>query len=198
MVGRKREFDREAALEKAMELFWSKGYNAVGLNELLQHMGIQRQSLYNTFGCKHALFLEAVQHYGQKVVCKIEGKLSQPGSPTENLRCVLQKIAQDATNPEYRGCFVVNAMMELAPHDSEVAQVVRGLAKQIERSIEQTLDQAIAAGELPQDTESAKVARFLYHVILGFNVRGKLCPTQACVEEILETALSVVKCPSLV
>ena len=52
MVGRKREFNREEALEKAMELFWSKGYNAVGLNELLQRMGIQRQSLYNTFGCE--------------------------------------------------------------------------------------------------------------------------------------------------
>ncbi|MGL5081704.1 MAG: TetR/AcrR family transcriptional regulator [Microcoleaceae cyanobacterium] len=195
MVGRKLEFDREEALEKAMELFWSKGYSTVGLSELLQHMGIQRQSLYNTFGCKHALFLEAVQHYGQTVVCKIEGQLNQPGSPLENLNRVLKKAAADAACPQYRGCFVANAMMELAPHDPEVAKVVRGLAQQIERAIAQTVERAMATQELPPETEPQKVARFLYHVILGFNVRGKLCPSQTCVDEILQTALSVLQQP---
>ena len=62
MVGRKLEFDKQEALEKAMELFWSSGYNATGLKDLLKAMGIQRQSMYNTFGSKHQLFLEAVQH----------------------------------------------------------------------------------------------------------------------------------------
>ena len=75
--------------------------NAVGLSELLQQMGIQRQSLYNTFGCKHALFLEAVQHYGQKTVCQIKGHLNQPGSPLENLRRVFRKIATDQTDSDH-------------------------------------------------------------------------------------------------
>ena len=193
MVGRKREFNREEALEKAMELFWSKGYNAVGLSELLKHMGIQRQSLYNTFGCKHALFLEAVQHYGQTVVRKIEGQLNQPGSPLENLRCVLTKVASDAACPGYKGCFVANAMMELAPHDPEVAKVVQGLAKQIEKAIERSLKRAIAAQELSADTQAQKVACFLYHVILGFNVRGKICPSHSSVDEVLTIAFSVLE-----
>lgn len=193
MAGRKLEFNREQALEKAMELFWAKGYNAVGLTELLQQMGIQRQSLYNTFGCKHALFLEAVQHYGQTVVCQIKGQLNQPGSPLENLRYVLRKIASDAACPQYRGCFVANAMMELAPHDPEVATVVSQLAQQIEQAIARTLTRAVAAQELPADVDPQKVARFLYHVILGFNVRGKICPSQNCVDDILTTALSILK-----
>jgi TetR/AcrR family transcriptional repressor of nem operon len=193
MAGRKLEFNREQALEKAMELFWAKGYNAVGLRELLQQMGIQRQSLYNTFGCKHTLFLEAVQHYGQTVVCRIKGQLNQPGSPLENLRCVLQKIAEDAACPQYRGCFVANAMMELAPHDPEVAAVVRGLAKQIEQVIAQTVTRAIAADELPADIDPQKAASFLYHVILGFNVRGKICPSNDCVEDILKIVWSVLE-----
>ena len=193
MAGRKLEFDREQALEKAMELFWAKGYNAVGLSELLQQMGIQRQSLYNTFGCKHALFLEAVQHYGQTVVCQIKGQLNQPGSPLDNLRHVFRKIATDAACPQYRGCFVANAMMELAPHDPEVATVVQGLAIAIEQAIAQTVSRAIAAQELSADVEPQKVARFLYHVILGFNVRGKICPSQDCVDDILITALSVLE-----
>ncbi|NEO92378.1 MAG: TetR/AcrR family transcriptional regulator, partial [Moorea sp. SIO3G5] len=96
MVGRKLEFDREEALEKAMDLFWSKGYNATGLNDLLKHMGIQRQSLYNTFGSKHALFLEAVQNYGQTVVCCIEQRLNEPGSPLENIRNLIRGLASDA------------------------------------------------------------------------------------------------------
>lgn len=193
MAGRKLEFNREQALEKAMELFWAKGYNAVGLRELLQQMGIQRQSLYNTFGCKHTLFLEAVQHYGQTVVCQIKSQLNQPGSPLENLRCVLRKIAGDAACPQYRGCFVANAMMELAPHDPEVAAVVRGLAQQIEQAIAQTITRAIAAQELSADIDPQKVARFLYHVILGFNVRGKICPSQDCVDDILKIVWSVLE-----
>ncbi|MGB3404542.1 MAG: TetR/AcrR family transcriptional regulator [Microcoleaceae cyanobacterium] len=193
MAGRKLEFDREQALEKAMELFWAKGYNAVGLRELLQQMGIQRQSLYNTFGCKRTLFLEAVQHYGQTAVCRIKGQLNQPGSPLENLRCVLGKIATDAACPQYKGCFMANAMMELAPHDPEVATVVRGQAQQIEQAIAQTVTKAVAAQELPADVDPQKVARFLYHVILGFNIRGKICPSPACVDDILTTALSILK-----
>ncbi|NJO46960.1 MAG: TetR/AcrR family transcriptional regulator [Oscillatoriales cyanobacterium RM2_1_1] len=196
MVGRKREFDREEALEKAMELFWAKGYNAVGLSELLQHMGIQRQSLYNTFGCKHALFLEAIQHYGKTTICRIEAQLNQPGSPLENLQRVLRKAAADAACPQYRGCFVVNAMIELAPHDPEVARIVRGLAQQIEQTIEGTLNRAIAAQELSAEIQTRPVASFLYHVILGFNVRGRLCPSQTCVDEILQMALTVLKSPS--
>ena len=62
MAGRKLAFDRAIALGKAMDLFWQKGYNATGLTELLEHMQIQRQSLYNTFGSKHDLFLQAIAH----------------------------------------------------------------------------------------------------------------------------------------
>ncbi|OKH17284.1 TetR/AcrR family transcriptional regulator [[Limnothrix rosea] IAM M-220] len=68
MAGRKLTFKREVVLDKAMALFWEKGYPATGLTELLECMGIKRQSLYNTFGNKHGLFLEAIAHYSSTIV----------------------------------------------------------------------------------------------------------------------------------
>jgi TetR/AcrR family transcriptional repressor of nem operon len=74
-----------------------------------------------------------------------------------------------------------------------VATVVRGLAKQIEQAIAQTITRAIAADELSTEVDPQKVASFLYHVILGFNVRGKICPSQDCVDDILKTVWSVLE-----
>ena len=80
MAGRKLAFEREIALSNAMDLFWEKGYHGTGLTELLKRMGIKRQSLYNTFGSKRRLFLEAIAYYGQTVVKTLEMDLLQPGS----------------------------------------------------------------------------------------------------------------------
>ncbi|AOY79641.1 TetR/AcrR family transcriptional regulator [Moorena producens JHB] len=193
MVGRKLEFDREEALEKAMDLFWSKGYNATGLNDLLKHMGIQRQSLYNTFGSKHALFLEAVQHYGQTVVCCIEQRLNEPGSPLENIRNLIRGLASEAICPKYRGCMMANTMMELAPHDPAVAKMVQCLTRQVDKALERALERAVAAQELPREANPRQLARFLHHVILGFNVRGKIHPSCSYLDDILEVALSVLE-----
>ena len=193
MAGRKLQFDREAVLEQAMELFWAKGYSATCLNELLAHMGIQRQSLYNTFGSKHELFLAAVRHYGKGVIQCVEDRLSEPGSPLANIRGFLQEAANKAMAPDYRGCFVTNAIVELAPNDPAVAVEVRLLAQQVETALERTVIRAIAAGELPETARSQQLARFLYHVLIGFTVRGKSNLSQGCVDDVLSATFAALE-----
>ncbi|MDJ0616625.1 MAG: TetR/AcrR family transcriptional regulator [Calothrix sp. MO_192.B10] len=193
MAGRKLEFDREQALEKAMELFWLQGYNATGLNDLLKHMGIQRQSLYNAFGSKHELFIEAITHYGKTIIRQVEEALNAPGSPLENIRNFLANIATKAANPNYRGCFVANSMMELAPHDPAVEEVTGMLARRVEQALERALERAVITGELTEKTNTREVARFLYNTILGLNVRGKASLARTSIDDILQVALSVLK-----
>ena len=92
--GKPLSFDRDEVLAKAMELFWKNGFQNTGMSELLDHMGIQRQSFYNTFGSKEKIFLEAVTLYTQNITKEIAAVLNQPGNPIENVRQVLN-ILQD-------------------------------------------------------------------------------------------------------
>ncbi len=192
MAGRKLQFDREAVLEQAMALFWAKGYNGTCLNELLACMGIQRQSLYNTFGNKHELFLAAVRHYGEATVRCFEERLGRAGSPLANVRELLLETAQKALCPDYRGCFATNAIVELAPDDPAVALEVRLLSQRLEATIERALVRAIAAGELPATAPTLRLARFTYHTLLGFTVRGKSNLSQNCVDDVLAVAFGAL------
>ncbi|MBV5261194.1 TetR/AcrR family transcriptional regulator [Synechococcus moorigangaii CMS01] len=193
MVGRKLAFNRNAALERAMELFWEKGYSATGLTELLDYMGIQRQSLYNTFGNKHDLFLEAIAYYGKIAVRQLEERLNYSASSLDNIRNLFYQTAENAKILGCRGCFVVNAMTELAPHDPQVAALVEEIARNVEQIFIQTLDQAIAKGELPTDFDSPKTARYLYQILLGLNTRIKGLPNPEHLKETLDLALMVLQ-----
>ncbi|NJN73613.1 MAG: TetR/AcrR family transcriptional regulator [Limnothrix sp. RL_2_0] len=192
MAGRKLTFDREVALEKAMDLFWEKGYNATGLTELLERMGIQRQSLYNAFGNKHDLFLAAIAHYGKTVLHQVEKQLTGQGSPLNNIQNFFYRTAENGKTIRCRGCLVVNTMIELSPHDPQVAAEVERLSRQAEKAFEQALKQAIAAGELPSDFDSPKMSRYLYHIALGLNARTKGTPNPEAIKETLDIALAVL------
>ena len=192
MAGRKLAFEREVVLNHAMDLFWEKGYHATGLTELLERMGIKRQSLYNTFGNKHQLFLEAIAYYGETVVKNLETELLKPGSTVANIEAFFEKIIVNANMLGCRGCFVLNTLIELAPHDPEVAQEVERLCKQVEKAFELALRQAIAIGELPHGFPTKQMSRYLHHIALGLHARTKGVPEPNELRETLKIALAVL------
>src|SRR5256714_15658440 len=105
-MARPKEFDRDEALQKAMEVFWSRGYEAASINDLVKHMGINRQSLYDTFGDKHALYLQALDRYREVEGRKMFELLEQPGSVKKSLRQLFEGTVEKALCDEQRrGCF---------------------------------------------------------------------------------------------
>ena len=112
-MARQKEFDRNEALQKAMEVFWSHGFEAASIQELVEHMGINRQSLYDTYGDKHALYLQALDRYREVEGRKMVELLEQPGSVKKNLRQLFE-IAIEKALSNRRGCFMGNATSELA------------------------------------------------------------------------------------
>jgi AcrR family transcriptional regulator len=105
--GPDKQFDPEIALDKAMQLFWAKGYAATGLNELLETMEIGRKSLYDTFGNKRALYIKALHRYSQTVVGEIHRGLNNPDRPAlENVRAVMRDIAATNGEPMSPGCLL--------------------------------------------------------------------------------------------
>src|SRR5918911_4112509 len=104
-MARRKEFNRDEALHKAMEVFWARGYEAASINDLVEHMGINRQSLYDTFGDKHSLYLQALDRYREVEGRKMFEALEQPGSVKRALRQLFQGVVEGSfCNAERRGC----------------------------------------------------------------------------------------------
>src|ERR1700676_2727693 len=119
-MARPREFDRDAAVERAMSVFWRKGYEATSTEDLLCAMGIGRQSMYDTFGDKHRLYLEALKCYQAEYGAGMVERLGAASSPLSAIRELLLAVASEPAEARARGCMQVNAITELAQCDAEV------------------------------------------------------------------------------
>jgi len=192
-TGRPAEFDRQQALEKSMELFWRNGYEATSLAALIEEMGIGRQSLYNAFGDKHSLFVEAAQHYINSNGQHFLDSLQASGSPLGNVRKAMEQVVDSLTSGECRGCFVTNAIVELAPHDEEVRKLVRAMLNRVEKTIKSTLDRAVEKEELSPQSDTRAIARFLNSTVHGLVVMHKASASRASLKDVLKIALTTLE-----
>lgn len=169
-MARAKEFDPDAALDAAMELFWTRGYEATSTADLVTHLGIARASLYATFGSKHELYLRALDRYVQTRDPNIVEMLSHPGPVLPAVREVIESYVREERE---RGCLVVNAATERLPDDSAVAQYVSSSWNTVEVALTSALLRARAQGELSTDTDPRGLARFLLVFLTGLRVVGK-------------------------
>ena len=191
-VGRPAEFDRQAVLEKAMGLFWRKGYEATGLTELTKEMGIGRQSLYNAFGDKHALFVEAINHYSTQNTRPLIEKLTAPGSGIGNIRKTFEAVIEFTTSGDCCGCFVTNSIVELAPRDEKVANVVRSTIRRLEDAFKVAVERSSESGEISRDVNPRAIARFLNNTLQGMIVLAKASTSKTALKDVVKIALSKI------
>ncbi|HJS75619.1 MAG TPA: TetR/AcrR family transcriptional regulator, partial [Vicinamibacteria bacterium] len=125
-MGRPREFDRDEALDRAVQVFWSRGFERTSVEDLTDSMGIQRGSLYAAFGDKHQLFLAALDRYEERFY-RDTLRFLEEGSPREGIRRVFQQVVSDcACGGGAKGCFITNTAVALAEDDPETAARVWG------------------------------------------------------------------------
>jgi TetR/AcrR family transcriptional repressor of nem operon len=181
-VGRPREFDEEAALEAAMDAFWAKGYEATSMADLCSCTGLHKGSLYQAFGDKHTLFMDALRHYADSEFDETTSVMSEANTPLENFRAVVEKIMHDAGGE--KGCMMINTMVELAPHDPAVKAALQSFGEKRMQAITGMIAAAQASGEIKVAIEPHKLARQLMMTMAGgaAMVKGVLAP-----EDILET-----------
>lgn len=191
-LGRPKEFDRKEALESAMEVFWARGYADASVRDLLDGMGINRGSMYDTFGDKRALFLAAIDHYRQKVAGPLVEGLFAPGSPLENIRKMLCGLAEAAGTKNCRGCLITNVTVEIAPHDPEVAKAMKSALTNTEAALRKTLDRAVEAGEINAKADTRALARFLLNTIQGLVVLGKAKLGKKTSSDVIEVAMAAL------
>lgn len=189
-MARPREFDADAALDRVMEAFWSKGYEATSLDDLCEVTGLSRSSLYAAFGSKRALLLRSIERYAQRRSPNLTAVLEGPRPIREAVAdLAAQFIDLIVAGPGRRGCFLGNCAAELPRSDrGAMAQVREGL-ESTEGAFREALARAKARGELKADADIAAIARFLTAGFQGLRLIGKANPNRAVLEDIARTML---------
>ncbi|REE99659.1 TetR/AcrR family transcriptional regulator [Thermomonospora umbrina] len=192
-MARTKEFDPDAVLQRAMDLFWERGYEATSMADLVEHLGIGRASLYGTFGSKHDLYLAAMRRYLQGSEAGFVTALAQPGPALPAVRAFVESWVTEAlTDSKRRGCLVVNAAVELSPRDPEVARQVDVSWSVVETALVGSLIRAQAQGELAADRTPQEIARFLLVVMQGMRVIARAAPEAGRLQDAARLALAVL------
>ncbi len=193
-MARPREFNAEDALEKAMQLFWAKGYEATSLQDLTAAMGLSKSSLYGTFGSKHELFLSAMDRYNETVAARrAAGVIDGAKDSRAGIAAVFAAFLDEMLGAgEKRGCFVNNSAVELAPHDAAVAaRAAAGLAH-LEEAFYGAVRQGQEAGDIARRRDARALARYLAASLNGLIVLAKTNPERAALEEVVGIVLAAL------
>ncbi|MCY9784936.1 TetR/AcrR family transcriptional regulator [Nocardiopsis sp. EMB25] len=189
-MARTKEFDPDAVLRKAVDLFRRKGYEATSMADLVEHLGISRASLYSTFGGKHELYVRAHDRYVEEGVDFV-GLLSQPGPVLPAVRSIVERYAEDAVT-DRDGCLVVNSAVEMAPCDPVVGRRVEANWNLVETALTSALTRARAQGELSEDRSPRALARFLLVLLQGMRVAARGADDPARIRDAAREALAAL------
>lgn len=192
-MARHKEFDRDEVLHRAMEVFWSRGYEAASIQELVKQMGINRQSLYDTFGDKHALYLQSLDHYREVESRKVFALLEKAGSAKRGLRQLFRCVIDGScTDEQRRGCFMGNATSELAGRCKETAAKACSNMAAAEEALYRTLLRGKREGEIKGGRDLRAVARFLFSSLQGLQLMAKATQDRKTLEDVVKVTLSVL------
>ena len=189
---RPREFDTDAAVETAMEVFWEYGYEAASLAELVASMRIGRQSIYNFFGDKYSLFLAALDHYVDLELDRL-APLTTAGSGVQDIDEYFDdRIRWLTTGDERPGCLLVNSITELAAVDEAVADRAQQFTRRMTSAFATALRHAIKSGEIDPGFSARQLAHHLTNTALGLAVTAKSGVSRQTLRLAMEAATAVL------
>jgi TetR/AcrR family transcriptional repressor of nem operon len=192
-MGRPREFEREIVLDRAMKVFWSKGYEATSIQHLVDRMGIQRGSLYDTFGDKRSLFFAAIERYDRLVTSKLLATLEEGSGKAAIRRFFELKVDVSVEPGRPRGCLVTNSAAELASRDRGTNARVGAALKKIEAGFHRAVVRAQKAGEIDRSRNARALARYLTSSAQGLSVMAKAFPDRAVLRDIVKVVLATLE-----
>ncbi|MEM7791008.1 MAG: TetR/AcrR family transcriptional regulator [Verrucomicrobiota bacterium] len=189
--GPEKQFDPEAALSQAIDVFLARGYEAASLSELTTAMGIGKKSLYDTFGNKRSLFLKALSQYSQTSSSRIREILFDPasGSTIENIRKLLTGWLDMHSACGSKGCLIGTSIADFDTSDEEIAAALRRSLEQIEDALTEAIAKSEADGEIILNTSPRNIARTILCLSQGVALVGRVMTSG----DIIESALNVAE-----
>jgi TetR/AcrR family transcriptional repressor of nem operon len=184
-----KQFDRHEVLDRAMAVFWERGYEATSIQDLLEAMGINRGSLYATFGDKRQLFLAVLDHYAERVSTVMLAELREP-DPRRAIAQMFAALLRRTSDPSWpRGCLNTNTALECPGSGDAITRTIAERLGQQESALYHVLHRAQVAGALHRGQDCRALARFFVGVAQGVNVVHKAGAGPATLQDIVATAL---------
>ncbi len=190
-MARTREFDTEAAVGRAMELFWARGYEATSVRDLTQRLGIGQGSLYAAFGGKDGLYRAALEHYRTTLAADALRALEEGADARAAIRALLTERIRVAVERGGQGCLAVNAACERLPQDAATRRTVRDMQDASREALAEVLRAARDRGEIAERHDPHTVAAFLVTFLNGLLVSSKITPDRS-LEPLVDVALTVL------
>ena len=196
LVPGSKRIDIDSVLTQAMFRFWRHGYAATSMGDLTTAMEIPRQSLYNLFGSKRHLFLCALAHYDREFRQTTRSELATRASPRAAVLDLLDEAVSSVVHDRcHDGCFVVNAALEMAPHDTDVAAFVVGVFAVEAEFIRNSIERAQALGEISAEVAPERVAKSLLGLSVGIRVLARSWPDEQLLRTIAKQAEELLPAP---
>ncbi|MEM7655337.1 MAG: TetR/AcrR family transcriptional regulator [Bacteroidota bacterium] len=191
---RSKQFDEQTVLHRAKELFWKQGYHATSIQNLVEHIGINRASLYDTFKGKEALFTRAFEVYRQESLQQMRDFLDQQASVLEGLRkFYYASVFETLDDADKKGCFAVNCTTELLPGDPVILNSLLKNREDFEAFMMTYLEKGVQKGEISPKRNLADLAVLLFTLSNGLQVLAKLSPPKAELQAVIDLGLSALR-----
>jgi TetR/AcrR family transcriptional repressor of nem operon len=191
-MARPREFDEEVVLDAAVQCFWSRGYEATSVKDLIGKTGITAASLYNAFGDKRALFHTALDHYVEASIGE-RIRRCETLPPRKAIAAFFDEILRRSLcDREHKGCMLVNSALEMAPHDVEFQKIIAGVLHRIEKFFLKCIKAGQANGVITRSMTAENLARHLLAVLMGVRVLARVRPERALLEGAVAPALAML------
>ncbi len=188
-----KQFSVDDALTRAMNAFWARGYEATSMRDLVESMGINRGSIYGTFGGKRALFIEALRHYDAQYRERWLAAIAASHGPREAILAAFEGAVEVAVKGGNRdGCFLVNTALELSPHDTEIAGIVADGLRETEGFFRRRVEAGRQAGELSPDVDPETTAHTLLGLFIGLRVLARSRPEAPLLRSIADQAAALL------
>ena len=192
-MARPREFDEDQALDAAIRRFADQGYEGTSTDDLLDAMGISRQSLYGAFGDKRQLYLKALRRYSAGNISTLIRILNTAPSPLKGIEAALTSFADAAKDKKATGCIGVGSICEFGRTDAEIAELNDVMADTLTAALQRRLADARAMGELPNDLDVQAAADFLASTFIGMKVSARAGASYHKLRRIARTAMRSLK-----
>ncbi len=190
---RRKQFDTDDVLMKAMDLFWRQGYQATSMEDLAKVMGLSRASIYNEFPNKHALFVRALRHYDKVWRENWLADLTKSSSPREAILDVFEAAIDACLADGSRdGCLLINTALELSPYDPEVADIVTRAFTEMEAFFRTSVERGKALGEIRDTVAEERTASALLGLFIGLRVLVRSRPEEPLLRSIMQQAEDLV------
>lgn len=191
-MARSKEFEEKEVLDKAMRLFWEQGYEKTSMTELVEHMGIHRRSLYDTFGDKHNLFLKAMDRFDDKISAALAGGVKRSKTASEALQFIFGfMIDGDEDSPA--GCLMVNSAVELAARDVEVDNKSTKAFTTAEQLLREIIIWGQRDGEFTSTYNAEELAEYLHNVWIGLKVMARTSASKEKLHRITHISMKLLE-----